>query len=197
MRLTLFILLATVFSCGESPSTTEELDPNTGFKTVYTVKPEDKVYHGPYTKTDSSGVLLEKGNYADGVLHGVREIFFPNGKVKVRERYVNGEIADLYEYYFDNGQLELKGSYIDGAMYGPWNKYDRDGNLLEVVTIVNNEEHGPFTEFHPNGKVKAEGTYLHGDNEDGILKLFDESGELYKTMLCDSGICVTTWEKTK
>ncbi len=61
--------------------------------------------------------------------------------------------------------------------------------------MVNSEEMGPFTEYYANGKIQAEGTYLHGPNEDGQLKLFDESGELYKIMLCDSGKCITTWQK--
>lgn len=189
--LLIFILL----SCKDNPVTQEQVDPDSGFHTTYTVRKEDNVYHGPYHKTDSSGLLLERGNYIDGDLHGVREILFPDGKVKVRERYIKGQINDLYEYFFDNGQVELKGYYINGAMYGPWKKYDENGNLVEVVTMVNNEEMGPFTEYYPNGRVQAEGAYLHGPNEDGILNMFDESGELYKKMLCDSGICVTIWKK--
>jgi antitoxin component YwqK of YwqJK toxin-antitoxin module len=140
-------------------------------------------------------VTLERGIYHKGQLNGIREILFPDGTVKVRERYINGQITDLYEYFFPNGQHELKGYYIGGAMYGPWKKYNDKGQLLEIVTMVNNEEMGPFEEYNPDGSLAAQGNYLHGPNEDGLLKLFDESGELYKTMLCDSGRCITSWEK--
>ena len=179
----------------QTDSTKTVIDPDTGYRSTFHLSKEDSLYHGPYTKTDSAGVLLESGNYDSGELTGIRELFFPDGKVKVRERYKNGQITDLYEYYFPNGQKELEGYYIDGAMYGPWKKYDDQGNLLEVVTMIDNEEMGPFEEYHPNGKPAAQGAYLHGPNENGILKLFDESGELYKTMLCDSGRCYTQWEK--
>lgn len=190
----LFIGSVVFYGCEKALYKTE-VDPYTGFKSEYSIRKEDGVIHGPYTKTDSTQVLLEKGTYTNGQLHGIRELFFANGQVKIRERYNNGKITDLYEYFFPNGQHELKGYYLNGSMYGPWLKYNDKGQLLERVTMVDNEEMGPFIEYADNGKIHAEGAYLHGPNEDGILKLFDESGDLYKTMLCDSGRCVTTWEK--
>ena len=192
--ITLLILMMLSAGC-TNRLTKEEIDPDSQFKTTFSVRKKDNIYHGPYSKLDSAGILIERGNYAEGNLHGIREILFPDGQVKIRERYLDGEIVDLYEYFFQNGRHELKGYYVGGAMYGPWMKYDDKGNLVEVVTMVNNEEMGPFTEYHENGRIQAQGMYLHGPYEDGILNLFDESGELYKTMLCDVGRCVTTWEK--
>ena len=58
-----------------------------------------------------------------------------------------------------------------------------------------NEENGPFEEYHPNGKIKAKGTYLAGDNEHGLLEIFDDKGELIKKMQCKKGVCRTTWKK--
>jgi len=190
----LFVLAFFFFSCNKV-KTKEEIDPSSGFKTTFTINPKDQTYQGPYTKVDSAGVLLEKGQYESGQLEGVREIYFPDGVVKVREHYKKGQITDLYEYFFPNGKLELQGQYVDGAMSGIWRKYDNEGKLLEEVMMVQNEEMGPFTEYYPNGKLKTEGTYLHGPNEDGLLKMYDDSGQLQKTMLCDSGRCVTNWEK--
>ena len=190
------ILAVTILLAGcKEPLTKSEVDPDSHFKTTYTLRKEDQVYNGPYTKIDSAGVLIERGNFLSGKMHGIREILFPDGIVKVRERYIDGEMTDLYEYYYPNGKHELKGYYIDGAMYGPWMKYDDRGNLIEVVTMIENEEMGPFTEYFADGKIQAQGMYLHGPNEDGLLNLFNESGELYKTMLCDSGRCLTTWQK--
>lgn len=171
------------------------IDPDLGYQTVYTITSGDTIYNGPYRKTDGDGKLLESGHYRAGELHGIRELYYPDGKVKVRERYVNGRIDDLYEYFHPNGKIELQGYYVNGEMYGLWKKYSPEGELIEKVTMAKNEEMGPFVEFHPNGKIQAEGTYLHGANEDGELKLYDESGELYKKMWCDSGICRTQWER--
>jgi len=190
----LFILTLFLAGC-QAQNTKEETDPSSGFKTTFTINPKDQTYEGPYTKVDSAGTLLEKGVYVAGQLEGIREIYFPDGKVKVREHYTKGQMSDLYEYFYPNGQLQLQGEYVDGAMYGVWRKYNEQGKLLEEVMMVQNEEMGPFTEYYPDGTLQTKGTYLHGPNEDGILNLYDESGTLYKTMLCDSGRCVTTWQK--
>lgn len=193
MKLLLPLALLTA-GCFSNP-TKEVPDPDAGYTTTYTLDKKDGVYDGPYVKSDTTGKILEKGWMKAGKPHGIRELYYPDGHVKVRERYSHGEMDDLYEYFHPNGKVELTGYYIRGEMYGLWKKFDPDGNLLEEVTMIRNEEYGPFKEYHPNGKLQAEGAYLHGPNEDGTLKLYDETGTLYKTMLCHAGRCFTTWQK--
>lgn len=189
----LFLLLS---ACTQKKDNSKiESDPYSGFTTTYTINPIDSSYEGPYTKMDSTKHLLEKGVYEKGKLSGTRELYYPDGTVKVREPYTNGVMKGTYEYFFPNGTLQLQGEYVEGAMSGVWKKYNESGKLLEEVMMVQNEEMGPFTEYYPNGTIQTKGTYLHGPNEDGVLNLYDESGTLYKTMLCDSGTCVTTWQK--
>ncbi|MDQ3016291.1 MAG: toxin-antitoxin system YwqK family antitoxin [Bacteroidota bacterium] len=192
--LPLLLICIGLSSCGTAP-TVVVVDPDLGYQTTFSVTKRDSTFHGPYEKLDQNKALLERGNYIVGRLNGIRELFYPTGKVKVRERYKDGQITDLYEYFHPNGNVELKGYYINGEMYGVWRKYLEDGSLLDEVLMSKNEEMGPFTEYYKDGKIQAEGTYLHGPNEDGVLKLYDESGALYKTMWCDSGRCHTTWEK--
>ena len=50
-------------------------------------------------------------------------------------------------------------------------------------------------EYFRNGNLEAEGTYRNGDNEHGLLKLYNEEGELIKTMNCEDGVCRTVWKK--
>jgi antitoxin component YwqK of YwqJK toxin-antitoxin module len=194
MRISLLsgLLPLLLVSC-QGTTTKVEIDPDVGYKTEFTIDRKTGKHHGPYIKRDTSGILLEKGNLKNGIPHGIRELYYPDGQVKVRERYVDGRLDDLYEYFHPNGVAELKGYYIDGEMYGLWRKYTKEGQLVEEVLMIHNEENGPFTEYFPNGKIQAEGAYLHGPNEDGTLKLYDESGELYKTMLCKEGRCYTKW----
>lgn len=192
-RLAPFFLFV-LWGCNEPIQVTDE-DPELGYTTTYTLHKESRLPHGLYMKTDSAGIVLEKGNMFQGQLHGIRELYYPDGKVKVRERYVMGQIDDLYEYFYADGKVELQGYYIDGAMYGLWKKFSNEGSLQEEVTMIANEEMGPFKEYYPNGTIQAEGNYLHGPNEDGVLKLYDESGQLQKEMFCDSGRCYTIWPK--
>lgn len=173
----------------------QEIDPDLGYISTYNIDKKTGENHGPYTITDSTGLLMEQGILDQGIPHGTRELFYPDGTVKIRERYKAGELDDLYEYYFSNGKIELQGYYVDGAMYGQWRGYTEDGALFEEVTMVDNEEMGPFVEYHPNGKIQVEGTYLNGPYEDGELKLYDESGQLQKEMFCKAGRCTTVWVK--
>ena len=186
------VILVLLTACQRSV-TKVEIDPDVGYKTEFTNDKKTGKHDGPYTKRDTAGVLLEKGNLKLGVPHGIRELYYPNGQVKVRERYVDGRLDDLYEFFHPNGAIELKGYYVQGEMYGLWKKYTKEGQLIEEVLMIHNEENGPFTEYFPNGKIQAQGAYLHGPNEEGTLKLYDESGELYKTMLCKEGRCYTKW----
>ena len=68
---------------------------------------------------------------------------------------------------------------------------------MEEVSFQDNQENGPFTEYHENGQLKAEGYYQEGDNEHGLLKIYDKQGELVKTMNCQHGVCRTVWEKNE
>ena len=191
----LFLLLPVALWGCSGHKTITETDPDLGYITTYEVDPKSGLHDGLYTRTDSTGLLIEKGTMRNGKLSGYRELYYLDGKVKVRERYKDGQFDDLYEYFRPDGSVELKGYYIGGAMYGQWRKFTPAGQLMESVTMINNEEMGPFTEYHPNGKIKTEGTYLHGPNEDGRLKLYDESGQLQKEMLCYNGRCYTLWPK--
>jgi antitoxin component YwqK of YwqJK toxin-antitoxin module len=196
MRTTCYSLILLLFLAGCSANeTTEVRDTDAGLVTTYEINKESGEYEGPYTKADTTGLLMERGHMLNGKLQGIRELYYPDGGVKVRERYAKGELDDLWEFYHPNGQVELKGYYVQGQMYGRWHKYDSLGNLLEEVLMISNEEYGPFKEYYPNGNIQAEGAYLHGDREDGTLKLYDETGTLIKTMLCYAGRCYTTWEK--
>lgn len=190
------LMLIMVFSgCAPRPSLDTYTDPDTGFTAIYEVDAKTGKHEGPYTITDSTGMRLERGTYHANALHGIRELFYPDSTVKVRERYSAGEMVDLYEYFRPDGSLELSGYYIDGTMYGLWRTYDEAGNLVEEVFMAENEERGPFREYYPDGKLKAQGTYLQGPNEEGLLYLYAPTGELQKKMLCRNGRCVTLWTK--
>lgn len=153
----------------------------------------DNMRHGNYEAFDEKGNVIESSIFQNDTLQGKRIIYFENGQPQYIEQYKNGQFDDLYNAFYESGQLKLEGKYTNGAMNGEWKGYHENGQLKEVVLFVDNNENGPFVEYHDNGKLAAEGTYLNGDKEHGELKLFDENGELYKTMNCDEGLCRTTW----
>lgn len=156
---------------------------------------ESFVRHGLYERFDSTGRPIETAFYQNDTLHGKRTMFFENGSTQYVENYENGEFEGEYFSYYENGKVKLTGKYTNSAMNGEWRAYYESGQLEEIVQFIDNLENGPFIEYHENGKLKAEGTYLEGDSEHGELKLYDEAGELFRTMDCNKGICRTKWRR--
>lgn len=158
---------------------------------------QDSIRFGTYTSYDDEGVKFEESHYKKGLLHGDRKIFYPNGEVEILEHYENGQIEGNYQTFYENGQINLDANYIDGKMEGVVKRYFDSGELMEEVTFVGNEENGPFKEYYKNGKIKWEGQYKDGDNEFGLIKSYDEEGNLVKKMECGKYqgeyICQTVW----
>ncbi len=160
-------------------------------------KTEDYAKHGSYVKYGPNGQIMEEAFYINDTLHGSRVLYYENADTQIVETYDMGIFEGPFLAFYDNGQLELHGEYRNNITFGQWKKYYRTGELMEVVTFENNEENGPFIEYYQNGNIKAEGEYLNGVHEHGLLKLYNEEGELIKKMECEKGICKTIWEKGK
>lgn len=181
-----------LFACGDGLEPMEETDA-LGFRSAWTVHPETKLKEGELKEYDPRGKLMAEAFYREGELDGQRRVYWPNGQLRVLENYAAGEFAGDYFTYDSLGVLVSKGQYIDGAMNKAWYLYYPDGKVKEVVTFVDNEENGPFREWYPDGKPKASGNYRDGDNEDGLLHLYAETGGLERVMRCSLKMCNTIW----
>ena len=199
----LLILLLFLGACKDQPGSTAasgnlesvEAKDAYGYLEKFTRDRETFAREGGYQRLDSLGRLLEEANFRRDTLDGLRILYYESGDTQVVEHYEMGNFVGAYRAFYPNGQLEIEGNYEFNSMEGPWRRYYESGALMEIVTFADNEENGAFYEYYENGNSKAEGTYLNGDNEHGLLKLFDEEGELIKTMNCEKGICRTVWKK--
>jgi len=154
---------------------------------------QDSLKHGDYSSY-INGTLVEQAQYVNGKLNGPRKLFHTNGEVEIEENYKNGVIAGLYKSYYYNGVIAQEANYVNGKMEGNLKTYYKEGALKEEVTMVDNNENGPFKEYYESGQLKWEGQFLNGDNEFGLLKNYNDKGELIKKMMCDSlGVCATVW----
>ena len=146
-------------------------------------------------KLEPNGTLYEEATYKADTLEGKRTIYYKNGNPEIIENYKRGVLSGTYQTFYEEGGNDIVGEYDNGVMTGVWKRHYPSGQVMELVTFSDNLENGPFTEFHENGKLKAEGQYAGGNREQGLLKLYDENGELYKRMECDDGICRTVWTR--
>ena len=193
MKYQFFIMLILAFyACG--PENLVEIKDGNGMVVETYFVDEASKKHGEYKKFDDQGNLIELAHYSNGKLNGKRTLYYENGQIEIEEEYAKDVMAGPYKVYHKNGALDIEASYIKGQMQGVLKKYSDQNQLIEEVTFVDGEENGVFKEYHENGKVKWEGTYLNGDNEFGLLKEYDATGQLIKKMMCDSlAVCRSIW----
>lgn len=189
----LFSLCTLLLTSCDHPNIITEYDDN-GAYIKYEINKEDSVRNGLSQSFDAQNRKLEQSQFVNGKLHGLRTIYDSTGQIAVEEHYRDGLFHGTYISYYANGDINLTGQYIDNKMTGKWKRYYDKGQLMESVNFEANEENGPFIEYHENGKLKAEGTYLNGDNEQGELKLYNINGILERKMNCVAGRCSTIWK---
>jgi antitoxin component YwqK of YwqJK toxin-antitoxin module len=192
----LFILgiCMTLAAC-QSDIETVEVRNEYGQKEKFERRKKDFAKHGLFERFHEQGYLLEKAHYANDTLHGARQFYYPNGKLERSESFQHGLHHGPVVLYYENGQKQLEQEFTLGVLQGLSTKWYKSGALMEKVTLRDNEENGPFTEWYENGNLKAEGKYLDGDNEHDTLKLYDTSGQLERTLVCQRGACRTVWAK--
>ena len=164
-----------------------------GYTERYQRRIADGVREGRYERIAPDGTIREAAFYLADTLHGARILFYPSGDTLSVEHYQRGAFQGPFRQYYENGTLQLAGQYDANEATGKWLQYYADGALMEIVNFEGNVENGPFVEYFPNGNLKAEGRYLDGDNEHGLLKLYNESGALIRKMECERGVCQTVW----
>ena len=190
----IFILFSMIIACSAPVEEVENKNELQNYVEKYNVIKGTNTKHGDYRRHTLGGELIEESSYEKGNMIGLQKIY-ERGELYSVANFIEGNHHGSYQTYYQGGKVNVEGEYVDNVMAGKWKRYYPDGHLMEVVTFKDNEENGPFVEFYPNGNVKAEGDYKDGDNEHGELFLYDLNGILIKKMMCDQGICRTTWVK--
>lgn len=193
------IFLALTVLYVSSCSRVEKVEVKEDFGEIVQFERDKKSFakQGKLTRKNADGILIEEAEYKNDTLHGQRKLFYPTGELETIETYDHGRFAGPYQSFYTNGQVKYAGEYSNNAMNGLWKFYYETGEIKEEVVFKDNAENGPFTEYYKNGKKKAEGNYLEGGNEHGLLSMYDEEGVLVKKMDCNKGRCNTTWTKEK
>ncbi len=160
----------------------------------------DSLKNGYYRKYSDQGFIIESSNYSKGKLEGERVIYnFYNGIKEISEIYKNDVLEGRYIMFHPNGEMNMLGIYKNNVLSGTVSFFDSSGELSEEVQFVDNFQIFPFQEFHENGNLKWEGSYKHSifldrRAEFGLLKEYNEGGELIRKKMCDEkAICTTIW----
>lgn len=86
---------------------------------------------------DNGQKALEE-RYEDGVLDGMRTVWYWSGQKKYEEYYKDGQEDGKWTEWHENGEMRVVGSYKDGRKDGKWTWFR--GGEKSLVRIYKNGE---------------------------------------------------------
>lgn len=111
-----------------------------------------KMGSGTLISYDDSGRIARKENYSFGLMEGITESYYPNGKLRVRM------------------------GYLVDVPHGEYRSYDEEGNLYSVYTYNEGLLDGVSLVYYKNGLLKEE-AYYYRDRLWAIISVRDSTGK--------------------
>lgn len=123
-------------------------------------------YDGQFVDYFTSGKKQGEGTMKNGVLQGLRTIYYQNGNTSYYSHYINGIENGESKEYFTNGKLHQEGNFKNGKDDGIWKEWYSTGQLKRQTEFRSGEavgttkEHNQFHKFFSNGiKMYKEQNY--------------------------------------
>jgi antitoxin component YwqK of YwqJK toxin-antitoxin module len=107
-----------------------------------------------------NGEKLKTITYQNGILNGLAQEFFPDGKLQLQGNYTDGKKSGIWKQWDQDGKYGI-GSFDNDVPEGKWIFYYADGALKSEGKFRNGAQTGVWTEYTEKGDV-SEGTYLNG-----------------------------------
>ncbi len=135
------------------------------------------VYHGKYvagkkegswTKTVQDSIQFVE-HYRNGLLHGERKRFSPDGRLRGKQTYEEGYLTGEVKGWHKNGQLYSCVHYKRGKLNGTYEKFAESGQKLIHQEFQMGIPSGTWMWFDVAGNLLAKGTWRDGERYDGTF----------------------------
>jgi antitoxin component YwqK of YwqJK toxin-antitoxin module len=114
--------------------TTKTMDRKDG---VWYLKNVSTPYSGKFIDYFFNGKIQGEGNLNNGVINGIRTVYYQYGNKRYYYTYENGIQTGDSEEYFTNGKLKQKGSFVAKKQVGVWKRFYSTGELKDQITFIN------------------------------------------------------------
>lgn len=147
--------------------------------------------------------------YQNGLFTGVRE-YFEKDMLTRREHYRDGMRDGEDLYFYKNGQKKLRMHWEKGVLSGRCTVWRESGTIMTHYMMHKNQMNGERIVYYPDGSIMMvehyksgalqSGTYyrygsstVHSSvqNGDGEATIFDDKGEIEKTVFYSQGTPLT------
>ena len=177
ITLTLLGLFLTMW--GYSQTNINDLERING---LWTKKGENTPYTGAIIEYFDNGKVKGKGEFKDGLVHGLRTMYYENGNKSLERTYLNGISDGPSIEYYPNGQVKQEANFKNGKDDGIFKVYYEDGQIHAILTFSNGVQQGDYFEYTLDGKLKAQYYFVNGkaSYSPDFLKLTEQALELNK-----------------
>ena len=135
---------------------------------------EYKGYHS------NLGLLQSEGLFENNMYQGKWKFYYKDGEtIKQIVEYVNDTLHGIREDYWENGKLKSKTTNVSGKQNGKTIHYHKNGEIEEINFLKNGDVHGISTRYYSNGKLESKCDYWNGIRRD-TCKFYYENGNLEK-----------------
>ena len=97
--------------------------------------------------------LAEETFYVNGIKHGLRLKWFPNGNQSFSGNYQNGRRDGEVKSWWNNGQLRTLAFYKKGVATGTQKEWYKSGQLFKKYTLIDGQEAGLQQAWRENGQL--------------------------------------------
>ena len=79
-----------------------------------------------------------------GILNGPVNVYYPNGKIKIKQFFINNRKAGIWQYYYENGKMksEIVYNIMSNDEEGIVKNYDEKGIIVSEGKVVNDHMEG-------------------------------------------------------
>jgi antitoxin component YwqK of YwqJK toxin-antitoxin module len=135
-------------------------------------------FQGKYIWYYGNGNRRMNAFMLNGLLEGIGENYYPNGKVESIIEYKAGKVWNVKEMRDASGRILNPGTLKDGT--GELIYYRADGSKMKKFLMFNGVANGRCEYYYLNNKVMIEGHFFN-NKLSGKWKEYDGMGKLLKT----------------
>lgn len=157
LTFTFFVLLFTFYSFGQTNiKTLERIDG------LWTKKGEKTAFTGPFIEYFDNGKIKGIGEFKDGLVHGLRIVYYENGIKSLERNYSNGINHGASIEYYPSGQIKQESHFKSGKENGALKAFYENGQVKAILNFLNGIQQGDYFEYSTDGKLIAQYYFVNG-----------------------------------
>jgi len=111
---------------------------------------------------DWDGAVEFNIEYVDGLKHGEEKAYYQSGALRSIGNWSNGLIDGVTEVYFEDGSLMIRMNFIDGMREGKAVRYYQSGQLAVESYFKNDFLEGKSKVWYESGELLEEAEFIKG-----------------------------------